>query len=142
MIDAVYEVDIAALERTLEQAKSAKSFQIDATDGSGATAFVIACMSDERAELIDPLLSAGCAVDSTYSLGSTTGTGWQWAKTYLCQDAIDALERAANQGHEGLREQWLAANPTLTLDDLRKECMADVSPNRNPHLKLAFQGDL
>lgn len=74
LLDAAYEGDRAALLSVLEQ-RTTVSFDIDAKDGTGATAFVVACMSDERAELIQPLLDAGCAVDCRYSLGANTGTG-------------------------------------------------------------------
>ena len=75
LLDAVYEGDSAALSKVLSQ-RATVHFDIDAVDGTGATAFVVACMSDERAELIQPLLDAGCAVDCRYSLGATTGTGY------------------------------------------------------------------
>jgi hypothetical protein len=74
LLDAAYEGDSAALARVLGQ-RDTMQFDIDAADGTGATAFIVACMSDERAELIQPLLDAGCAVDRSYSLGATTGTG-------------------------------------------------------------------
>jgi hypothetical protein len=74
LLDAAYEGDSAALAAVLRQ-QGAMHFDIDAADGTGATAFIVACMSDERAELIQPLLDAGCAVDRRYSMGATTGTG-------------------------------------------------------------------
>ena len=74
LLDAAYEGDSAALAGVLRQ-RGTMHFDIDAADGTGATAFIVACMSDERADLIQPLLDAGCAVDRRYSMGATTGTG-------------------------------------------------------------------
>ena len=59
----------------IHERRATIQFDIDAKDGTGATAFIVACMSEERADLIQPLLDAGCAVDCQYSLGATTGTG-------------------------------------------------------------------
>eukprot|EP01046_Picozoa_sp_COSAG06_P000320 COSAG06_NODE_8_length_37897_cov_42.611884_39_plen_97_part_01 len=62
LLDAAYEGDGAALGRVLAHNEAGvPQFDVNAVDGTGATAFVVACMSDERAELIQPLLDAGCA---------------------------------------------------------------------------------